>query len=191
MKSQINFLRLPCYGPWATPCQESTHTPSILLVFSLQEVLRYGLRFQPQGGKEYNVHSIQYTVQTFSWLLLSFAAESSASGPQSGKAPYHYLTLPHLFYLYISGNILSIYVYWKISHQNISSRCPLILILMYVNAFVRCYILYRASKYSQNCRKIKNCDNLQKLANTFANQYRRKTLTEAVRHEREISNAGR
>jgi hypothetical protein len=32
---------------------------------------------------------------------LSFAAESSASGPQSGKAPYHSLTLPHLFYLYI------------------------------------------------------------------------------------------
>ncbi len=54
-------------------------------------------------GKEYTVHSIQYTVQTFSWLLLSFAAESSASGPQSGKAPYHSLTLPHLFYLYISG----------------------------------------------------------------------------------------
>jgi hypothetical protein len=59
-------------------------------------------RFQPQGGKEYTVHSIHYTVQTFSWLLLSFAAESSASGPQSGKAPYHSLTLPHLFYLYIS-----------------------------------------------------------------------------------------
>jgi hypothetical protein len=49
------------------------------------------------------VHSLQYTVQTFSWLLLSFAAESSASGPQSGKAPYHSLPLPHLFYLYISG----------------------------------------------------------------------------------------
>jgi hypothetical protein len=60
-------------------------------------------RFQPQGGKEYTVHSIQYTVQTFSWLLLSFAAESSARGPQSGKAPYHSLTLPHLFYLYISA----------------------------------------------------------------------------------------
>jgi hypothetical protein len=62
-------------------------------------------RFQPQGGKEYTVHSIHYSVQTFSWLLLSFAAESSASGPQSGKAPYHSLTLPHLFYLYISGKV--------------------------------------------------------------------------------------
>jgi hypothetical protein len=59
-----------------------------------------GTDFSPTGGKEYTVHSIQYTVQTFSWLLLSFAAESSASGPQSGKAPYHSLTLPHLFYLY-------------------------------------------------------------------------------------------
>ncbi len=66
-------------------------------------------RFQPQGGKEYTVHSIHYTVQTFSWLLLSFAAESSASGPQSGKAPYHSLTLPHLFYLCISGPILLLF----------------------------------------------------------------------------------
>ncbi len=30
-----NFLRLIFYGPWTTPCQESTPTPSILLVFSL------------------------------------------------------------------------------------------------------------------------------------------------------------
>ncbi len=35
--------------------------------------------------------------------LLSFMAESSASGPQSGKAPYHPLPLPHLIYLHIIG----------------------------------------------------------------------------------------
>ncbi len=34
-ESQINFLRLIFYGPWTTPCQESTPTPSILIVFSL------------------------------------------------------------------------------------------------------------------------------------------------------------
>jgi hypothetical protein len=44
MKNQIKFLWLRFYGPWATPCQESTPTPSILLVFSLLEVLRFGLR---------------------------------------------------------------------------------------------------------------------------------------------------
>jgi hypothetical protein len=43
MKSQIKFLRLTFYGPWATPCQESTPTPSMLLVFSLLEILRFGL----------------------------------------------------------------------------------------------------------------------------------------------------
>jgi hypothetical protein len=34
---------------------------------------------------------------------LSFVAESSASGPQSGKAPYHSLPLPYInIYIYIS-----------------------------------------------------------------------------------------
>ncbi len=60
-------------------------------------------KFLPQGGKEYTIHSIQYkyTVHTSSWLLLSFVAESSASGPQSGKAPYHSLP-PFRLYIYIS-----------------------------------------------------------------------------------------
>ncbi len=56
MKSQIKFLRLTFYGPWTTPCQESTPTPSKLLVFSLLEVLRFGLSstsvISPRGGQE-------------------------------------------------------------------------------------------------------------------------------------------
>ncbi len=42
VKSQIKFFRLTFYGPWATPCQESTPSPCILLVFSLLEPLRFG-----------------------------------------------------------------------------------------------------------------------------------------------------
>jgi hypothetical protein len=64
-----------------------------------------GTDFSHRGERStlYIVYNTLYSVQTFSWLLLSFAAESSASGPQSGKVPYHSPTLPHLFYLYISG----------------------------------------------------------------------------------------
>jgi hypothetical protein len=59
-----------------------------------QNCQKIWLRFQQQGRKEYTVH-------TFSWLLLSFAAESLASGSQSGKAPYRSLPLPHLGLLWL------------------------------------------------------------------------------------------
>ena len=57
--------------------------------------------YRGEGSTPYKVYA--YTEHIFSWHPLSFVAESSASGPQSGKAPYHSLTLPHLFYLNISG----------------------------------------------------------------------------------------
>jgi hypothetical protein len=61
-------------------------------------------KFQPQGRNK--GLSTPYTVHNFCWPLLSFVAESSASWPQSGKAPYHSLPLPHLYI--ISVNLASV-----------------------------------------------------------------------------------
>jgi hypothetical protein len=66
----------------------------------LTEIARLPAQISVTGGKR--VHRT-YTVHTFSWPLLSFAAEFSASGPHTGKAPYHFLppsSFPHLVYTY-------------------------------------------------------------------------------------------
>ncbi len=42
---------------------------------------------------------------------MRFAAESSASGPQTGKAPYRPLPLPHL------------YIYWRVLQGNPKTWC--------------------------------------------------------------------
>ncbi len=78
------------------------HMPQTLLLSTTDRNCRpIVAQFSAAGGKRVHHTQYTYTVHSFSWSLLSFVAESSASGPQSGIAPYHSLPLSHL-YIYIS-----------------------------------------------------------------------------------------
>ncbi len=67
-----------------------------------------------------SVHSTQYTytIHTFSCLLLTFAAESLASGPQSGKALYRSTTPPSSLHIY-HWSALIMCLNWSFSKQGL------------------------------------------------------------------------
>jgi hypothetical protein len=106
-----------CVTLWRQSCHTPPPSPSLLVSCEIAdrhpnqticptrtccEVLteiagRPGSDFSHRGEKNTPYIVYAYTVHTFSGHPLSFMTESSARGPQSVKAPYHSLTIPHLF----------------------------------------------------------------------------------------------
>ncbi len=87
--------------PWEIPKKISLLAVAILFLFTFFTLILDAPRTLYLHYCTLNVHSTHIC-----WPLLSFAVYSSASGPHSGKAPYHSLStssFPHLVYSYNWG----------------------------------------------------------------------------------------